>query len=135
MIDAHLVMHDGERSDVLLFIPPTEDIVRLISEGAAFVAVARGGQECLIARDAIACLGVAPMYGPVLEEDLPAEKQLAIVKLRSGVVLDGELRWVAPPGMQRTTDYLNGDGRYVALYTPDRTYVIAKPHIAMVVEK
>ena len=135
MIDAHLIMHDGERSEVLLFIPPTEDVVRLISEGAAFVAVARHGQECLVARDAIACLGVAVVYGPTLDEDLPQQKQLALVKLRSGVTLEGELRWIAPPGMQRTTDYLNGDGRYIALHTADRTFVIAKPHVAMVIEK
>ena len=135
MIDAHLIMHDGERSDVLLFVPPTEDVVRLLSEGASFLAVARGGQECLVARDAIACLGVEHARGPRLDEDLPTERQAATVKLRSGIALDGELRWVAPPGMQRTTDYLNGDSRHLVLYTTEATFVIAKSHVAMVIEK
>jgi hypothetical protein len=33
MVDAVMFMHDGHRSEVLLFVPPSEDIPRLVSEG------------------------------------------------------------------------------------------------------
>jgi hypothetical protein len=135
MIDAHLIMHDGDRSDVLMFVAPTEDIERVLTEGPAFIAIARGGLEALVARDAIACLGVPPARGPRLDADLPAERQAVAVQFRSGLTLEGELRFVAPPGQQRTTDFLNGDARVIALHAPDVTYVIAKTHIAMVIEK
>lgn len=134
LIEAVLILHDGDRSDVLIFLPPTEDIVHLLSEGAAFVAVMRDAAENLVARDAIACIGVPSARGPKLEEDIPAQRQAVTVKLRSGVSLDGELRWIAPPGQQRTSDYLNSSAPHLVLYA-DLTYVIAKPHVTMVIEK
>jgi hypothetical protein len=133
LIDAAMILHDGERSDVLLFVPPGEELVTLLG-GRGFIAVARGGSECLVARDAIACLAVAAAHAPDVNADLPAQHQAVIVKLRSGVAIEGELRFVAPPGQQRTTDHLNSDSAYLAVHSGETTHLIAKAHVAMVLE-
>jgi len=134
MVDAVMILHDGDRSDVLLFVPPTEDVSRVLSEGRPFLPVMREASTCLVARDAIACLGVERSRVSDLG-DMPTVEQVAKVTLRSGTVLDGTLRWVAPDGMMRTADYLNDDDiSLIVLHAADRSWLIAKSHVAMVRE-
>ena len=133
-VDAVMLLHDGERSNVSLFIPPSEDIGRLLTEGNAFVAMLRDGAVALVARTAIASLAVAFELAPQLEEDLPSEHQRVTMKLRSGVVLEGGMRWIAPPGQQRTVDHLNADCPYVVLRVGEMGYLVIKSHIATVTE-
>jgi hypothetical protein len=136
-VDATLVLHDGERSEVIFFVPPNEGIARLISEGAAFVPVMRDAKICIVARAAIACIGVVQRAAPVADEEegeLPSESQRATVKLRSGMMLEGELRWTIVPGEQRTADHLNGPAPYFELRAADRTYFVMKSHVATVQE-
>lgn len=133
-VDAVMLLHDGERSNVLLFIPPSEDIGRILTEGNPFVAMTRDGTIALVARSAIASFGVAFELAPRLDDDLPSEHQRVTVKLRSGVVLEGVMRWIAPPGQQRTVDHLNGECPYVVLRIGEMGYVVVKSHIATVTE-
>jgi hypothetical protein len=135
MIDAHLIMHDGDRSDVLMFVPPTEDIVRVMTEGPAFVAIARGGMEAIAARDAIACIGVTPSFGPKLDEDLPIVRQKVAVQLRSGVTLEGELRFVSFASERQLLDFMCTDAPCIAVFTDKTTYVISKAHVSSVIEQ
>jgi hypothetical protein len=134
MVDAVMILHDGVRSEVMLFIPPSEDISQLITEGNEFIPVVMRGVEHLVARTAIACCGVPPARAPKLDEDLAALVQAVKVTLRSGAVVEGELRWIAPPGHQRTTDCLNSNASYLVVYTPETSYIVVKAHIAMVTE-
>ena len=99
-----------------------------------FIPVVTRGVEHLVARAAIACFGVPPDRAPKLDEDLAAVVQAVKVTLRSGAVVEGELRWIAPPGQQRTTDCLNGDTPYLVVYAPETSYIVVKTHIAMVTE-
>jgi len=132
MIDAVMILHDGVRVETLLFIPPSEDVELLLTRSKLFVPVCIRGQEQLIARTAIATFGVQPEHAPQLTEDLPITERLVTIKLRSGVLLEGKLRWIAEPGIQRTTDYLDSDSPVIALHASDAVYIIAKAHIEMV---
>ncbi len=134
MVDVVVILHDGERFDGVLFIPPTEDIARLVSTGAPFVPVVRGGTEHFIARTAIACLGLPAERAPQLDAELAIERQQTTITLRSGTVLGGELRWISPTGYKRMIDGLNGDGDYLVLHAPRETYLVMKTHVAAVVE-
>jgi hypothetical protein len=134
MVDACMILHDGDRSDVLLFVPPTEDISRMLCEGAEFLPVMREASMCLVARSAIACMRVELGLAPKLEEDFPSEQQKVKVTLRSGAVIDGTMTWIPPAGHQRTADHLNSDTPIIVVTTAEHAYLIVKSHIAMVRE-
>ena len=134
-VDATLVLHDGDRSEVIFLLPPGEDLARVITEGDAFIPVMRAAKICIIARDAIAAVGVALRAPTALEQEMPSEKQKATVKLRSGMMLEGELRWTVVMGKQRTADYLNNEALTIELRTQDKSFFIAKAHIAYVQEQ
>ena len=135
-ISVMLILHDGVRSDAMLFVPPTEDIARLIGpQGERFLPMFVGAELRLVAREAIACIGVPSVPRIHHEGDLPVETQNAAIALRSGNVLEGELRWPAVAGQARTADYLNADGETIELHTADTTFHVVKAHIAMVTER
>jgi hypothetical protein len=54
--------------------------------------------------------------------------------LRSGATVEGELRWVAPPGRRRTLDYLNDGSALLVVHGTGDTSYVAKAHIASVDE-
>lgn len=136
MVDVELILHDGARDPALLLVHPTEDLRRFLTEGPRFFAVIRGATELLVAREAVACLGMpARRVASDEGEGLPHERQRVLVKLRSGLALEGELRWVAPPGQQRTSDHLNAASNLLELHAGDTTYLVHKAHVATVSER
>ena len=128
-----MIMHDGDRSDVMLFVPPTEDIARMLSEGATFLPVMREASMALIARSAIACVKVASKHAPRLD-DFPTEQENVKVTLRSGMVIDGLMKWIPQVARQRTADHLNSDTPIIVIHAGDEAHLIVKSHIAMVRE-
>jgi hypothetical protein len=131
-VDATLILHDGDRSEVIFLLPPGEDLARVITEGDAFIPVMRNAKICIVAREAIAAVG---MSSTVEDEDaLPTDKQRVTVKLRSGMMLEGELRWTLVDGKRRTADHLNGDALTIELRAVDKSYFIVKSHVAYVQE-
>jgi hypothetical protein len=136
-VTAKMILHDGERSDVLLFIAAGEDLTRLMSPGDPFVPMIKHARFCLVARTAIAAVGITEPAGADADSDgLPVERQRARVQLRSGVTLDGELRWTAPEGERRTADYVNDSPAFFLLHAIDghTTYYIAKAQVATIEE-
>lgn len=131
-VTASLTLEDGDRFDAVLFVSPNEDMPRFLTAPERFVAAMREGKVLLIARSAIASLGVP---AKVIDSELPFETQTAIVRLRSGEVLEGELRWTAPAGQQRTIDYLNSDDPYLEVHAEGRTHYVMKSHVATVEER
>ena len=133
-VSATMILHDGARSDVELFLTGGESIAQVLGEGAAFLPVIRKGNVSLVARGAIACLSV--VEAPItVESDLPVVTQRAHVHLKSGVVLEGELRWTVVTGRQRTADHLNDPAPLVALHAAGTTHHVVKAHVAIVEEK
>src|SRR5687767_4157125 len=116
-VDATLIHHDGERSEVIFMMPSRVDVVRYALEGDAFVPAMREAKICIIAREAIAAIGLPLRPLTALEAEMPNEKQLVVVKLRCGVMIEGELRWTVVYGEQRTADQLNNGDRTFELRT------------------
>ena len=133
-VDALLVRHDGARCDVIVFVPPDEDLVRVLTEGEQFLPMASAGRILLVARASIAALGVPSTPRIQRDDDLPLERQAAVVHLRNGQTVEGELRWTASASANRTADYLNGDETYLEVHNSDITYYVIKSHIAFVEE-
>jgi hypothetical protein len=133
---AKLTLHDGARGDALLFIPPGEDITRIVSPGPPFVPMIRNAQFALVARDAIAALAVVVSVEPLDDDALPIIRQRARLALRSGVTLEGELRWISFDGHKRTSDHLNDPEPYIVVHTaePRTAHYVVKAHIATVEE-
>jgi hypothetical protein len=133
-VSADLVLHDGERAPVMLFIHGGEDVTRVLCEPRPFVPVVRGGRVCMVARAAIACLVVPAHHAGAREGDLPCEHQQVAVKLRSGALIEGEVRWVPEVKRRRVSDYLNADAPYFIVHAGDLRYFVVKAHVSMVSE-
>lgn len=125
-------MHDGQQSNVMLFVPPGDTLTHVLDNPDPFVPVSFSIGTRLVSRAAIASLTVREVQ-PV-DEDLPVERQRAVVHLRAGGKIEGELRWVAPPGRRRTLDYLNDGSNLLVVHGADATTYVAKAHIASVDE-
>ncbi len=134
--DVTLILEDGERTAVILFVPAGESIERHLSGTEPFLPVMRAARIVLVARASIACASVdveAPAQPA--EAEMPYEHQRAAVKLRGGTTLQGELRWPAVEGRQRTADHLNGAELHVQLFEGDTVHHIAKAHVITVEEQ
>jgi len=131
---AVLTMHDGELANVMLFVPPGDSITHMLEETSPFMPVSFSTGTRLLARSAIACIAVREVRWAASEDDLPIERQQAIVRLRGGIEIKGELRWTPPPGRRRTLDHLNEAATHLAIYDGDVTSYVAKAHIAGVEE-
>lgn len=135
-VSATMTMHDGAKSEVVLFIPCGASVSELLTQGDAFLPVIRERSVSLVARAAIAAVAifqVQPLHPEVASE--LAARQAAIVHLRGGTTIAGELRWVAPVGRQRTADYLNDPSPYITVHADGVIHLVIKAHIAMVEEK
>jgi hypothetical protein len=130
---ALVTLHDGERAQVFLFVAPGDSLAHYINESSRFLPMGFAGGTRLIARDAIAALSIHVLHAPV-EDELPGERQHAVVRLRSGESVKGELRWVAPEGRRRTLDFMNSDAAYVVVHDTEHIIYVAKAHIASVEE-
>jgi len=126
-------MHDGERAQVFLFVAPGNNLTHYITERTRFLPMGFAGGTRLVARDAIAAISIHVLHAPY-EEELPGERQTAQVRLRSGAVIKGELRWVAPEGARRTLDFMNSDSDHFIVYDTEHLIYVAKAHVASVEE-
>ena len=134
-VDATLIHHDGERSEVIFLLPARGEVVHYALEGDAFIPAMREAKICIVARESIAAIGLPLRPLTALESEMPNEKQLVVVKLRSGMMIEGELRWTVVFGGQRTTDQLNNGDHVFELRTADKSYYVVKAHVAYVQEK
>lgn len=135
-VEATLILRDGDRSDAVLFVPPTEDIAHLLGpSGPRFLPMIRGAKMHLVAREAIASLGIQAVVSMPQDGDLPIEVQAAMVQLNSGTQLEGELRYSAPIGQARTADFLNGSADSFELHVQGIVFHVVKAHVALVEER
>jgi hypothetical protein len=125
---AKLILVDGQRSDVRLFLPPGEAPSWALDAAEPFLPARRDAKTLMVARAAIAALGVSSeRVGHA--GDLPVERQPVAIRLGSGLTLEGELRWVAPFGRQRTVDHLNDGAPHLELFAGDATWLVVKRHV------
>jgi hypothetical protein len=129
-----LILDDGERSYALFFVAHGDTLSRVFEADRAFIAVAIGASVRMIARARIACMTVHVVHAHVPDEEFPQERQRAIIRLKGGSVVRGELRWVAPYGHRRTIDHLNDSSPHVVVYDGDYIHFVAKAAIVSVEE-
>ena len=127
-----LVLDDGQRANVCLFVPPGTSVIRVLENGP-FVPVSYSDGTKLIASASIACVTVSGFYARD-ENELPGEEQRVLVRLRSGHVVKGELRWIAHAGYRRVLDHLNDASSHVVVHDAEQVNYIAKGHITAVEE-
>jgi hypothetical protein len=130
---AELVLDDGERSYVLLYIAPGDQISQVFDDASAFMPVTNGAGTRFVPRKAVACVTAHESRAP-LDHDLPQERQKVIVRLRGGTTVRGELRWTAPYDRCRTQDHLNDASLYFLVFESDYVHFIAKSAVLSVEE-
>ena len=130
---AMVTIHDGERAQVFLFVAPGDKLTHYINEETRFLPMGFASGTRLVARDAVAAISIHVMHAPY-EEELPGERQIATVRLRSGAAIKGELRWVAPEGSRRTLDFMNDDSKHFVVHDTEHVIYVAKAHVAFVEE-
>ena len=131
MVDAVMILQNGERSEVLVMLPPSEDLTRFISEGGRFLPVNRDASTIQVARSALAAFGIPKRLAPRLDDDLPVQQQKVRVVLVGGVQLDGVICWVGAAGCG---EHLNGEAAYFPLQVGDTTYLVMKTGVVTVTE-
>lgn len=134
-IPVTLMLFDGTSFEAVMFVPFGETILRFFDAGPRFLPVRRDDKICFVSRAELACLTVPISATAPGDGDLPVVFQDVAVKLRSGLLLEGKVRWVAPIGYQRTVDHLNAEAPYLELRTPPLTHYIAKAQIVTVDER
>jgi hypothetical protein len=127
-LDARVLLSDGGRRDVTLFIAHGESIEDLFEGEAPFLPVSDEGKIRIYARAEIAAV-TAPGGEP--DDGLPHQRRKVRVTLRSRETIEGELVFVTPA---RTADLVNASARSFALHADDRVHHIAKAQVAFIDE-
>jgi DNA-binding NtrC family response regulator len=130
-----LVLHDGSRHDALLPRGSGLRVDSLFESKEPFVPVREHGTTQIYARTALASIGVRGGEKRDEEDGLPRRNRAVRVHLLSGVVLEGELRYVLVEGRGRVTDVLNEASASFTLYENDLVHYVAKAHVARVEER
>ena len=133
---ATITLDDGDHGHAMLFVAPGDSVARWIEETSPFVPVSYSTGVRLVARAALACVTVQAMHAPPppAEDDLPVERQRVRVRLRAGRSVEGELRWIATVGRNRTLDCMNDPQTHIVVRDADQVSYIAKAQIASVEE-
>ena len=129
-----LILDDGERANAFLFVSPGTPVARAIAEAGPFVPVSYTDGTKLVARDSMACIIVSTMYAREEQDDLPTELQPVVIRLRSGHVVKGALRWTPYAGHRRVLDHLNDDATHIVLQDNGYLSFVRKTHIMTVEE-
>lgn len=130
-----ITLEDGEQASAMLFVAPGASVLRMLADAAAFVPVAfTSGTTRLVARDAIVCITVHVIHAHVEAHEELAERQKANVRLRTGQMVNGELRWMPESESRRVLDHLNDGSSHLTIHEGDRVSYVAKSHVASVEE-
>jgi hypothetical protein len=134
-LPAMLLLADGTQREGTLFLgPPGQPPEQVLESNDWFLPVLVGGTIHLYARSALAALIVPEPPHRADDVALPRYPRPVRVRLRSGVVLVGTLRYTVPVAHTRTADFLNNRERSFALHGDKRIWHIAKAHVEQVEE-
>lgn len=127
-----LILESAEAISGEVFLAPGDPASSVLAEGEPFLPVALEKSVRLIARDTIASLAVPIEVG--CDPDVEEQMQRASVRLKNGVTVEGELRWVPHAGYRRTVDLLNLPSRMLVIHGSGVTTYVIKAHVAWVEE-
>jgi DNA-binding NtrC family response regulator len=132
-VGATLVLSDGTRHEVVLPRGAGQSLEELLAAREPFMPVQQDGSTRIYARSALASVAVRDDGEPE-DEALPRSRRSVRVRLHSGVVLEGELRYVVVEGRARLTDVLNEDSETFCIHAGGAVHHIAKAHVLCVEE-
>jgi DNA-binding NtrC family response regulator len=132
-ISATLILDDGSRREVVLPRGQGQAIEELFGSRELFVPVNEEGRTRIYARATLACVTAGDE--PAQDDGLPRKHRAVRITLRSGVVIEGELRYVAVEGRARVTDVLNEGAPSFALHAGNLVHHVAKAHVRSVEER
>lgn len=132
-VPARVTLGDGRELESWLFVPIGEDVADMFGKPDRFLPLDTGTGILIVARAMIAAVLVRRSR-LVASDELPEDSQMARVHLRSGQVIEGELRWTAVPGYGRTVDLMNDPSLHVAVHAGGGVTYVAKAHVAWIEE-
>jgi hypothetical protein len=130
-----VLLSDGTRHSLVVFQAPGQRLENFADAPEPFFPAHEQDRVRLFARANIVALSGERRASRLPGEDDPPETQRTVrVHVRSGEVLEGDLRFVACEGSLRPVDHLNESARSFPLFTTGRVYHIAKAHVLFVEE-
>lgn len=127
-----LVLESGEVLAGEIFLAPGEPPSGVLDEAEPFVPVRTPITVRLVARATITSLTVPLELDR--DPDIIEETLRAVIRLKNGGTIEGDLRWVPCEGYRRTVDLLNRASRLLVVHGDGITTYVIKSHIAWVEE-
>lgn len=135
-VEVELTLGDGRARKGTVFVPPGTQVALLFKNSAAFVPIEEDGKVRLYAPTALAC--VCTLHGADVEPmstAIPEERRPIRVHLRSGAVVEGEVRFVPWGERVRTADLLNEGSPTLEMHRRDGALCwVQKSHVEHVEE-
>lgn len=130
-----VLLSDGTRHSLVVFQAPGQRLESFAEAPEPFFPAHEQERLRLFARASIVVLsGERRAAQSPGEDDLPETQRTVRVHMRSGEVLEGDLRFVACEGSLRPIDHLNESSRSFPLFTTERVHHIVKAHVIFVEE-
>ncbi|MEO6572614.1 MAG: hypothetical protein ABIP89_02155 [Polyangiaceae bacterium] len=129
---ATLTFADGTRREGTLFFQVGEKTADVFEPGDSFLPVAGEGKVRLYARGTIACASIPQNHAEDDEVHLVVRK--VTVHLRSGHMLEGEVRYAPSVERARAIDYLNSAPKGFTVHEAGIVHYVAKDHVDYVEE-
>ena len=135
-VQVELTLGDGRSRTGTVFVPPGSQVAQLFRGGTTFVPIEEDGKVRLYAPAALAC--VCTFRGAEAEPmstAIPEQRRPIRVHLRSGTLVEGEVRFVPWGDRVRTADLLNEDSPTLEMHRSDGALCwVQKTHIEHVEE-
>jgi hypothetical protein len=130
-----VLLCDGTRHSLVVFQAPGQDLKHFAEGDEPFFPAHDRDTLRLFARANIAALSAdkRPTHFPA-DDELPETQRNVRVHLRCGVVLLGELRFIASEGASRSVDHLNEPTSSFPLYADGKVHHVMKAHVLFVEE-
>ncbi|MEI7891648.1 MAG: sigma 54-interacting transcriptional regulator [Myxococcales bacterium] len=123
---------DGAQHDGYVFRVGGQPVESLFDAAEPFLPVDEGGHIRLYARASLAVISVP--CASALDSGMPLRTVRVSVRLRSGHILEGELRYPAETARTRAVDYLNSPASSFIVFCPDQAHHVAKAFVEVVEE-
>jgi hypothetical protein len=136
-VEVELTLGDGRSCRGTVFVPPGSQVAQLFCKSDSFVPIEVEGKVRLYAPGALACVATrpAPADAEPMSTAIPEERRAVRVHLRSGTLIDGEVRFVPWGDRVRTADLLNEASPTLEVHRRDGALCwVQKTHVEHVEE-
>ena len=130
-VPAALTLADGSRREGILFVGCEDSVGAALAGPRTFFPFDERGAVRIYAVAAVACISSGEVAGGAD----PSERALRVrVHLQSGVILEGEVRFIPSQGKARLLDALSEDAPSFVLVEARAVHHVQKAHVLLVEE-